>query len=278
MPVVSNKEKQIISKLLVWYRKNKRILPWRFLLKNNLPNPYHILISEFMLQQTTVQTVAPKFDEFIKIWPNLRSFKTTKESRILKVWSGLGYYKRAINLLKSIKIILKKHKNIIPNEYSELIQLPGIGDYTAKAILGIAFNKPVMPVDVNIERIIIRVYGLSETINSNNKIITDCSTKLISKKKSSNLIQAFMDYGSLICLPNNPKCGKCIISSYCKAYKNNLTSIIPIKRKKINEKPIKNTRAYIIINEHKEVLVRRRPPSGMLQSMLEVPNDNWVEG
>ena len=276
MPVVSNKEKQIITKLLRWYRKNKRNLPWRVLSKNNLPIPYYTMISEFMLQQTTVRTVISKFDEFIKIWPNLKRLNTTKEVHILKIWSGLGYYVRAKNLLKSINIIAKKHKYIIPHEYDDLLQLPGIGDYTAKAILGIAFNKPVMPVDVNIERIIIRIYGLSEPIPSIKKKIINCSTKLISTNRSSDLIQAFMDYGSLICLPNKPKCHECIISSYCIAFKDNLTQVIPLKRKKANKKPKKITRAYIIINQYKEVLVRRRPASGMLQSMLEVPNDKWV--
>ena len=160
MPVVSNKEKQIITKLLRWYRNNKRNLPWRVLSKNNLPIPYYTMISEFMLQQTTVRTVVSKFDAFINIWPNLRCLNTARESSILKIWSGLGYYTRARNLLKSIKIISKKHKYIIPNEYDDLIQLPGIGDYTAKAVLVIAFNQPEMPVDVKIKRIVIRIYGI----------------------------------------------------------------------------------------------------------------------
>ena len=276
MLLVNNKEKQIISILLKWYRKNYRILPWRILSKNDLPNPYYIMISEFMLQQTTVRSVISKFNEFIKIWPNLRCLNSTRESKLLKIWSGLGYYKRAKNLLKSIRIISKRYNYIIPNKYDDLIQLPGIGDYTAKAVLGIAFNKPVMPLDVNIKRIIIRIYGLSESISSINKKIKDLATKLISKKNSSNLIQAFMDYGSLVCLPGKPKCSVCIISSHCNAFKNNLTHIIPLKRKKPNKKPQKITRAYIIINEYKEVLIRRRPPTGMLQSMLELPNDKWV--
>ena len=124
MPLVINKEKKITSEILRWYRKNKRILPWRVLYKNNLPNSYYIMISEFMLQQTTVKTVFSKFNEFIKIWPNLRSLNTAYESRVLKIWSGLGYYRRAKNLLKSIKIISLKHNNKIPNKYSDLIILP----------------------------------------------------------------------------------------------------------------------------------------------------------
>ncbi len=276
MKLVNKKEKQIINKLLIWYKTNQRILPWRVLFKNNLPNPYYVMISEFMLQQTTVNSVIPKFNKFIKIWPNIKSLSIAKEAHILKVWSGLGYYARAKNLFKSIKIISKSNKNVVPNEYNNLIQLPGIGDYTAKAILGIAYNISVMPVDANIERIISRIYGLSKPIINIKYDILNCATKLISKKQTSNLIQAFMDYGSLICLPNKPKCNKCIISTQCIAFKKNITELIPLKKKKTKIKLQKVTRAYIIINECKEILVRRRAPFGMLQSMLEVPNDKWV--
>ena len=143
-------EKQIISKLLPWYAKSKRDLPWRLLQENNLPNPYYIFVSEYMLQQTTVSTVRTRFEEFIKKWPTLQDLAKTTEPNILKFWSGLGYYSRARNLLKAAKIINKKFDSRIPKKYDELISLPGIGDYTAKAIMGIGYNKSVMPLDANI--------------------------------------------------------------------------------------------------------------------------------
>ena len=130
-------EKHIISKLLHWYSTNKRDLPWRFIQKNNLPNPYYVFVSEYMLQQTTVSTVKTRFEEFIKKWPTLKDLAKTKEPKILRFWSGLGYYSRARNLLKAAKIIDKNFKCKIPDQYEDLISLPGIGDYTAKAILGI---------------------------------------------------------------------------------------------------------------------------------------------
>ena len=133
-------EKQIISKLLHWYSTNKRDLPWRFIQKNNLPNPYYVFVSEYMLQQTTVPTVKNRFEEFIKKWPTLKDLAKTKEPKILRFWSGLGYYSRARNLLKAAKIIDKNFKCKIPDQYEDLISLPGIGDYTAKAILGIGYN------------------------------------------------------------------------------------------------------------------------------------------
>ena len=275
MNLVNNNEKQIIRKLLIWYKKNKRNLPWRILSKNSLPNPYYIMVSEFMLQQTTVNSVIRKFNEFVKIWPNIKSLSKAKEVQILKIWSGLGYYVRAKNLLRSIKIISRNNNNFIPKTYNDLIKLPGIGDYTAKAILGIAYNKPVMPVDTNIKRIITRVYGLSKPITLIKDDILYYSTKLISKKQTNNLVQAFMDYGSLICLPNRPKCKECILISHCIAFKKNLTNLIPAKNKKSKIKPQKMTRAYVILNDQKEILVRRRSSLGMLQSMLEVPNDRW---
>ena len=137
------KETIIEENFLRWYRYNGRKLPWRKKLGKKLPNPYHIFVSEFMLQQTTVNAVIPKFNEFIKIWTTIEELSRIKESTILRFWSGLGYYARAKNLLKSIKIIAKKHDNIIPKQYIDLIQLPGVGDYTAKAILGISHIQEV---------------------------------------------------------------------------------------------------------------------------------------
>ncbi len=229
-------ETQVIKFLLQWYSVNARNLPWRKKNTLNLPDPYFVFVSEYMLQQTTVNTVKNKFNDFILKWPSLNKLAQTSEPNILKFWSGLGYYSRARNLLKSAKIIHKNFKNNIPKTYDELIQLPGIGDYTAKAILGIGFNQSVMPLDANIERILVRLYA-----------------------------------------PRNPKCNICGINKFCQSYKKNLQQKIPFKQKKKSNKPIKYTRAYVIVNEKNEILVRSRPNKGMLASMLEVPNDVWVK-
>ena len=273
----TTKETYIKRKILRWYGHNARELPWRKKLGKKLPNPYYIFVSEFMLQQTTVNAVIPKFNGFIRIWPTIEELSKIKESRILRFWSGLGYYIRARNLLKSIKLIAKKHNYIIPKEYCHLIQLPGVGDYTAKAIQGIAYNKPVIPIDANIERIITRIYGITQIIKDTKSQIDGLAKKLISINNSSNFIQSLMDYGSIICLPNVPKCNKCVIQNHCVAFKKNLTNKIPIKKNRSNSKTIKFTRAYLIVNEFNEILVRRRPAKGMLQSMIEVPNDAWVK-
>ena len=267
-------EKKIIAKLLSWYAKSKRNLPWR---SHHLPNPYYVFVSEYMLQQTTVPTVKTRFEEFIKKWPSNAQLAKTTETKILQFWSGLGYYSRARNLLKAAKIIDKVYDNKIPDTYEKLIQLPGIGDYTAKAILGIAYNKSVMPLDANIERILARLYALNQPLIKIKKLLDEKSNNFISKKYSTKLIQAFMDYGSIICTPRRPNCSKCEMNKYCLGYQHNIQNTIPVKIKKTKSKPKKFSRAYILINEYNEILVRKRPSKGMLASMLELPNDEWVE-
>ena len=271
-----SKEEEIQSIFFNWYKNNKRNLPWRPLLRNKLPNPYYIFVSEYMLQQTTVETVKRRFEEFILKWPTLDSLAIISNATILSFWSGLGYYSRASNLLKAAKIIKKNFKSQIPNTYENLIRLPGVGDYTAKAILGIAFNKSVIPLDTNIERILARIYALELPLMKIKLDLKKKSVAFISQKNSTDLIQAFMDYGSMICIPRNPNCENCLIKFNCIAYKKNLQNIIPYKIKTKLQKRKKYSRAYIFYNEKKEILVRRRSSKGMLPSMLEVPNDDWV--
>ena len=271
-----SKEEKIQLIFLNWYRVNKRDLPWRKPYQNKLPNPYYVFVSEYMLQQTTVGTVKKRFIEFIKKWPTLKDLSKTTEPKILKFWSGLGYYSRARNLLKATKIIDTEFNSKIPNKYEDLIMLPGIGDYTAKAIMGIGYNQPVMPLDANIERIISRLYAFNEPLVKIKKLLAEHSQFFLSKKKSSNLIQSFMDYGSIICTPRTPNCSICQIQKFCLGYKKAMQNKIPVKIKKLKRKPIKYTRAYVLVNEKKEILVRTRSARGMLASMLEVPNDPWV--
>ena len=270
-----SKESEIQSIFLTWYKKYKRDLPWRPKKIRQLPNPYHIFVSEYMLQQTTVGTVKKRFEEFIIKWPNIDTLSSISNSSILSFWSGLGYYSRATNLLKSAKIIKKNYNSKIPNNYEDLITLPGIGDYTAKAILGIAYNKPVMPLDANIERILARTYGMKSPLNKIKSELKTKSNLFISKYYSTDLIQAFMDYGSIICTPRSPNCMKCLIQLRCASYKNNLQNIIPIKLKPALKRK-KYSRAYIFYNENNEIILRKRSSKGMLASMFEVPNDNWV--
>ena len=266
-------EKKIISKLLRWYAKSKRDLPWR---SENLPNPYYVFVSEYMLQQTTVPTVKTRFEEFIKKWSSVDELAKTTETKILQFWSGLGYYSRARNLLIAAKIIYRDFNGEIPDTYESLIKLPGIGDYTAKAILGIAYNKSVMPLDANIERILARLYAFNQPLVKIKKKLLEKSNYFKSKNHSSKLIQAFMDYGSIICKPKTPQCSACKIKQYCLSFEKKIQLNVPNKISKSKSKKIQYTRSYVCINENNEILVRQRPSKGMLASMLEVPNDNWM--
>ena len=179
--------------------------------------------------------------------------------------------------MKAAKIIDKIYKSEIPNKYENLIILPGIGDYTAKAILGIGYNESVMPLDANIERILARLYALNQPLIKVKKKLSEKAQLFLSKKYSSNLIQSFMDYGSIICTPRNPNCSICEIKKYCLSYQKKIQNTIPVKVKKTTSKSKKFSRAYILLNEKNEILVRKRASKGMLASMLEVPNDDWVE-
>ena len=224
----------ITNKILYWYDNNKRSLPWRK--KNSqIKREYYTLVSEFMLQQTQVSTVIPYFKKFIKNIPNLESLANINEKKLLKYWEGLGYYSRVRNLKKTAKIVVSKYKKKLPNTLEELKTLPGIGDYTASAILSIAFNKPFIPLDGNVERIIKRILNLkSEKEISKENIIKKKKILGISNR-SSDYAQALMELGALVCKPKNPLCTKCPIIKNCKSYKKQDFEIAVKSKKKINK-------------------------------------------
>ena len=224
----------ITNKILYWYDNNKRSLPWRK--KNSqIKREYYILVSEFMLQQTQVSTVIPYFKKFIKNIPNLKSLANINEKKLLKYWEGLGYYSRVRNLKKTAKIVVSKYKKKLPNTLEELKTLPGIGDYTASAILSIAFNKPFIPLDGNVERIIKRILNLkSEKEISKENIIKKKKILGISNR-SSDYAQALMELGALVCKPKNPLCIKCPIIKNCTSYKKKDFDIVSKNKKKIDK-------------------------------------------
>ena len=271
-------DNNLIKKLIInWYDSNKRDLPWRKKIHNISSKPYFVLVSEFMLQQTTVNTVKKRYPEFLKKWPTIKELSKASESQILKFWSGLGYYNRAKNRLKSSKIINKKFNGKVPRSKKDLLSLPGIGIYTSNAILGIGYNKPVMAIDANIIRIITRIYGLTDMPSKISKEIEIYANRLILKKRSGDMIQALMDFGSLVCKPRNPICNKCLIKKNCKAFNKKLTDIIPLK-KTINKKnkSLKFAHAFVIFYKDKKILLRKRPSKGMLPSMMEIPTSEWL--
>ena len=222
------KEQLVTKKILKWYDLNKRSLPWR---KNVSlqKRQYYTLVSEFMLQQTQVATVIPYFNRFIKDIPNLKTLAKIQNKKLIKIWEGLGYYSRARNLKKTSQVIIKNFKGKLPDNFDDLKSLPGIGDYTASAILSIAFNKPYIPLDGNIERVLKRYLYLKTKNEINKENIIEKKSIFGFSQRSSDYAQALMELGALICKPNNPLCNKCPISKNCKSFKKkdfNLTKNI----------------------------------------------------
>jgi len=224
----------ITNKILYWYDNNKRSLPWRK--KNSqIKREYYTLVSEFMLQQTQVSTVIPYFKKFIKNIPNLKSLANINEKKLLKYWEGLGYYSRVRNLKKTAKIVVSKYKKKLPNTLEELKTLPGIGDYTASAILSIAFNKPFIPLDGNVERIIKRILNLKSEKEISKENIVKKKKFLGISNRSSDYAQALMELGALVCKPKNPLCTKCPIIKNCTSYKKKDFDIASKNKKKIDK-------------------------------------------
>ena len=248
------KEQLVTKKILKWYDLNKRTLPWR---KNVSlqKRHYYTLVSEFMLQQTQVVTVIPYFNRFIKNIPNLKSLSKVQNKKLVKLWEGLGYYSRVRNLKKTAQLIIKNFKGKLPDNFEDLLLLPGIGNYTASAILAIAFNKPYIPLDGNIERVLKRYLYLKK----NKEIQKD---KLIQKKtifgtssRSSDYAQALMELGAVICKPFNPLCYQCPISNKCKSFKKRDFKLVKNTRKNIDKyfllKVYKKNQRYLLIKNTK---------------------------
>ena len=225
------KDPIITNIILNWYDINKRSLPWR---KNfsQTKKEYYTLVSEFMLQQTQVATVIPYFNKFIKNIPNIEQLSKCDDKKLIKLWEGLGYYSRVRNLKKTAQKVVKYFNKKIPSNYLDLKSLPGIGDYTASAILAIAFNKKIIPLDGNIERVLKRYLFLKkqsqikkENLQEQKKIFG------MSSKRSSDYAQALMELGALICKPINPNCKECPITKKCKSFKNKNFELVKFKKK-----------------------------------------------
>ena len=224
----------LTKKVLYWYDNNKRSLPWRKKL-SQVKREYFTLVSEFMLQQTQVVTVVPYFNNFIRDIPSIRSLAKINENKLLKYWEGLGYYSRVRNLKKTAQILEKNFKGRLPSTIEELKLLPGIGEYTANAIMAIGFNKPFIPLDGNVERIIKRLLNL--------KLISEVSKENLNSKKkilgtsvrASDYAQALMELGALICRTKNPLCDQCPLTKNCKSFKKKDFEIIKERKKKIDK-------------------------------------------
>jgi A/G-specific adenine glycosylase len=211
------KDQIITNKILNWYDINKRSLPWRKKTSSK-KKQYYTLVSEFMLQQTQVVTVIPYFNRFIKNIPDLETLASFENRKLIKFWEGLGYYSRVRNLKKAAQVIVKDFNKKLPDNFLDLKSLPGIGDYTASAISAIAFDKPFIPLDGNVERVLKRYLYLKKENQIQKDNLIKSKKVLGTSSRSSEYAQALMELGALICRPNNPLCEKCPISKNCKSY------------------------------------------------------------
>ena len=248
------KDQIITNKILNWYDIHKRSLPWRSRVSSK-KKQYYTLVSEFMLQQTQVATVIPYFNRFIKNIPDLETLASFEDRKLIKLWEGLGYYSRVRNLKKAAQVVIKNFKKKIPDNYLDLKSLPGIGDYTASAISAIAFNKPIIPLDGNVERVLKRYLYLKSESQIQKENLIKRKKVLGTSSRSSDYAQALMELGALVCKPNNPICEKCPISKNCKSFIKKDFVLTKIKKNKKDEyfllKVYKKNNKYLLIKNNK---------------------------
>lgn len=255
-----------VKPLLNWYRKNKRNLPWR---KDT--DPYHIWISEIMLQQTRIETVIEYYERFMKYLPDIQSLSKIEEDQLLKLWEGLGYYTRARNLKKAALVIVEKHNGVFPKDYEDILKLPGIGEYTAGAISSICFQEKAPCIDGNVMRVYARYQNKNIDIqNSKEKKKVVEEIKKVLPKEAGEFNQAIMELGETICIPNGiPKCLDCPLKKECKAHLNKREMIIPEKRKKKEKKEEKYT---VLLIHYQNLFAIQKRKEDLLKNMWEFPN------
>lgn len=251
-------------KLLKWYATHHRKLPWR-----QTRDPYKIWISEVMLQQTTVPAVIPYYEKWLSQFPDVQTLSAAPLQQVLKAWQGLGYYQRAKNLHRSARILLEKHEGKIPEDYEELIKLPGFGPYTTAAVLSIAYGKPFPVIDANVRRVWMRIMGMRKESNPKlDKDILQFMKSYLPKAKMGIFNQAVMEMGSLVCRPKSPLCLLCPVQEYCKAFTMGEQEIIPRPQKRSYRK----IEAVIgVMEKQGKYLIQKRPPSGLLSDLWEFP-------
>ena len=272
---LENKFKSACSeKLISWYTKYKRDLPWR-----RTSDPYKIWIAEVMLQQTQVDQVVPYYEKFIRQFPDVRSLATAVVSEVLKVWEGMGYYARARNLHRAAEIIVKEFEAKMPTSHDELIKIPGIGPYTAAAVASIAFNENYPVVDGNVLRVLSRVFKIEEHPRKNGikSKFVQAAKELMPDGQASDFNQAMMELGALICTPQKPKCSQCPITFFCQAYQTlDDPSVLPVKMPH-KHKPHYNIVVGIIWKAGK-ILIDQRPTAGLLGGLWEFPGGKQEPG
>ncbi len=262
--------------LLKWYDRHRRAMPWRAA-QGVTADPYRVWLSEIMLQQTTVATVGAYFLKFIQRWPTLNALAAADLDDVLRLWAGLGYYRRARLLHQCAQTLRDTHGGIFPQDEQTLKTLPGIGTYTAAAITAIAFNNPANVVDGNVERVMSRIFAIRDPLPQAKAKLREAAATLVPQKRCGDYAQALMDLGATICTPRSPSCDQCPWQKSCQAHAQGIQSTLP-RRAKAKPKLARSAVAFVLFDPQGKVFLRRRPPQGLLASMMEIPSSPWLEG
>lgn len=259
---------QIVQPLTEWFEQNRRDLPWR---KDR--DPYHVWISEIMLQQTRIEAVMCYYERFMSSLPDVRSLSEIDDDSLYKLWEGLGYYSRAKNLKKAAEKIMSQYGGVFPRSYKELLTLPGIGEYTAGAIASICYDEKIPAVDGNVLRVIARV-----TKDRDDVLLPQTKRRVFSllfeimPERAGVFNEALMELGETVCLPNGaPLCDRCPVREFCAACKENLTSKIPVRVKKTKRKK-ENITVFLITSPDRRLAIEKRPEKGLLSGLYQLPN------
>ncbi len=270
--------RDITKALLDWYDVHAREMPWRVMpamrKAGQLPDPYAVWLSEVMLQQTTVAAVRAYHTRFMALWPTVCALAAAEDADVMAAWAGLGYYARARNLLKCARAVVADHGCAFPQTYDKLIELPGIGPYTAAAISAIAFSEASTVLDGNVERVMSRLYDDHTPLPAAKPVLMDYAKRHTSLIRPGDYAQAVMDLGATVCTPKNPVCGVCPIRSMCKAQKAGTQGDLPKKTPK-KPKPTRFGIAYIARRDDGAWLLETRPDKGLLGGMLGWPTTEW---
>jgi A/G-specific adenine glycosylase len=265
----------IATPLLAWYDANRRDLPWRY--APGVPaDPYRVWLSEIMLQQTTVKAVIPYFEAFTRRWPTITDLAAAELDDVLAAWAGLGYYSRARNLHACAQAVVQQHAGQLPADETALRALPGIGPYTAAAVAAIGHGRKATPVDGNIERVMARLFQVEVPLPASKPILTDHARTVTPDQRAGDFAQALMDLGATICTPQSPSCLLCPIALPCRARTSGTAAELPRKLVK-KPRPDRQGVAFVLVRGDGAILVRPRPPKGLLGGMLEVPTTEWAQ-
>ena len=258
------------NRLLAWFTQHRRVLPWRAAEGEN-GDAYHILLSEIMLQQTQVATVIAYFHRFIQAFPTIASLAAADEQQVLRLWQGLGYYRRARHLHAAAKQIVQKHAGIIPRDLEALLALPGVGRYTAGAIASIAFGIRAPLVDGNVMRVLARLFAIEDSIDAPATIrqLWEIAEKLVPASQPGDFNQAMMELGAMACSPRKPSCLVCPVRTQCEANKRGIAASLPVRKKK--SKPLAVTHHIIAIERDGQFLFHQRPGTGLWSKLWQLP-------